>query len=209
MWGRPCSLILLGVLLLSPSAVLFELHEEKEMEEEISPYLGSPCMGQVTNVWPPLFLISCRGFADQPLFGQPLNGLGPWCGAAPVPYFFQGFCCWRRLALVWVALVWVRSLMCGRPCSLSLLGVLLISPCLGSPCMGQVPDAGPPLFHTSFRGFAVKPFCRSTRITYRPLQIFGSYTVCGMFFDHLLKYMTSTFFNFQKVQRVTKYKFSD
>ena len=45
MWGRPCSLILLGVLLLSPSAVLFELHEEKEMEEEISPYLGSPCMG--------------------------------------------------------------------------------------------------------------------------------------------------------------------
>ena len=45
MWGRPCSLNLLGVLLLSRSAVLFVLHEEKEMEDDISPCLGSPCMG--------------------------------------------------------------------------------------------------------------------------------------------------------------------
>ena len=40
------------------------------------------------------------------------------------------------ISLVWVALVWVRSLMCGRPCSLCLLGVLLISPFLGSPSIG-------------------------------------------------------------------------
>ena len=108
MCGRPCPLLLLGVLLFAdqpfpgqPLCGLGRCWAAAPVPYLFqgfccflsSPCLGSPYMGQVTDVWPPLFLISSRGFADQPMFGQPLYGLGPYFWAAPVPYFFQGFCC--------------------------------------------------------------------------------------------------------------------
>ena len=48
MGGRPCSLILLGVLLFADK-----------------PFMGSLTQARSPVAWPPLFLTSFRGFADR------------------------------------------------------------------------------------------------------------------------------------------------